>query len=176
MDAADIARFFENAKQQSEPPASVWIRLKNRAKKLRDEGQALSVEAMRAFKAQALRYEEEWSRGPTKALSCRTAAPRTLTGDRSFFDRIERKYGLSRSGYLRMLQAQGSLCASCKKELVLFSSDRSRAPVVDHCHATGRVRALLCHRCNVLAGRVENQDSPILADVRTYLVSNRKLA
>jgi hypothetical protein len=59
-----------------------------------------------------------------------------------------RKYGLDAEGYERMLDEQGGLCAYCHKP--------ARRLVVDHCHATGVVRALLCDRCNMGVGHLED--------------------
>jgi len=53
------------------------------------------------------------------------------------------KYGLTVEGYAQMYVAQHGRCAICRDR------DRSAAGlVVDHNHGTGRVRGLLCARCN----------------------------
>lgn len=44
--------------------------------------------------------------------------------------------------YERLLAAQGGHCALCP------NGPKTRRLHVDHEHSTGRVRGLLCHRCN----------------------------
>ena len=63
-------------------------------------------------------------------------------------DRL-RLYGLTREDYERLMRSQGERCAIC-----LSSPDRPL--VVDHCHATGRVRGLLCGRCNSAIGLMDD--------------------
>ncbi len=53
------------------------------------------------------------------------------------------KYGLSTERYAAMFLEQKGLCAVCHKP-----PPDKRKLAVDHCHATGHVRALLCHSCN----------------------------
>lgn len=55
------------------------------------------------------------------------------------------KYGLSPADFQLMLLAQKSVCGICEE---IFS----KTPHVDHCHTTGKVRGLLCGRCNVALG------------------------
>lgn len=50
--------------------------------------------------------------------------------------------GVSDEQYERLLAAQDGHCALCP------SVPKTRRLHVDHDHATGRVRGLLCHRCN----------------------------
>ena len=50
--------------------------------------------------------------------------------------------GVTTEVYERMLASQGGGCAICGNE------PKTRRLHVDHDHATGRVRGLLCHRCN----------------------------
>src|SRR5690349_12669353 len=56
-----------------------------------------------------------------------------------------RPYGLTKDEYEAMLLRQGGLCGVCRS---------SPARCIDHCHESGRVRAILCHRCNWLLGQV----------------------
>ncbi len=55
--------------------------------------------------------------------------------------RSERLYKVTKHEYDQMLLSQGNRCAICKSVFV-------KAPHVDHDHATGIVRGLLCHNCN----------------------------
>jgi hypothetical protein len=67
-------------------------------------------------------------------------------------------YGLTEEAYCAMLLAQGGSCAICGTD----DPGGNGAPSmhVDHCHRTGRVRGLLCSRCNLAIGNLE--DSPDL--------------
>lgn len=66
------------------------------------------------------------------------------------------QYGLSIKAYETMLADQNSCCACCGD---VFAANMS--PHVDHNHATGVVRALLCARCNLAIGHLK--ESPCRA-------------
>ena len=53
-----------------------------------------------------------------------------------------RQLGVAGDDYARLLEAQGGGCAICG------ATPKTRRLHVDHDHATGMVRGLLCHRCN----------------------------
>lgn len=72
------------------------------------------------------------------------------------------KYGLSGDGY-RLLVEQHSSCAVCKS-----NEWGQRGPVIDHDHETGRVRGILCGRCNNALGLFRD-DPSILASAIAYL-------
>jgi Recombination endonuclease VII len=55
--------------------------------------------------------------------------------------RVMATYGLRSGEYDALFTAQGGRCAICRET-------RSQRLSVDHCHATGVVRGLLCRRCN----------------------------
>jgi hypothetical protein len=59
---------------------------------------------------------------------------------------LRAKFGLTLDEYHEMLEAQGGVCKVCGG----VNIDRRLA--VDHCHATGRVRGLLCGLCNIGLG------------------------
>jgi recombination endonuclease VII len=69
---------------------------------------------------------------------------------------------LKRWQYEELFRQQGGCCAICKKEP---SSNRKLA--VDHCHTNFFVRGLLCHRCNLGLGLLD--DARLLEEAKTYL-------
>ena len=56
------------------------------------------------------------------------------------------KYGITIETYERLLTEQGGVCAICG------GSPQDRRLSVDHDHATGLVRGLLCRKCNSAIG------------------------
>ncbi|MFF0138558.1 endonuclease VII domain-containing protein [Streptomyces sp. NPDC005227] len=78
--------------------------------------------------------------------------------------RYRRLYGVGASEVDAMLQSQQGLCAICRQE----PSDSFR---VDHDHASGKVRGLLCHNCNVLLGHCSDSVE-ILKRAISYLEGN----
>lgn len=72
-----------------------------------------------------------------------------------------RAYALDDAGFDQLLAAQGGACAICAVSFeprIDGFMGKSKRPHVDHDHATGAVRGLLCHHCNVLIGHAT--DSP----------------
>jgi hypothetical protein len=60
-------------------------------------------------------------------------------------------YGLTEAAFAQMLLDQNGCCAICSRTFDT-SGPKLAKPCVDHCHATGRIRALLCTRCNSTVG------------------------
>jgi hypothetical protein len=64
--------------------------------------------------------------------------------------KLKQKYGISVDDYNEMFKEQKGVCFICAKE-------HQRRPLnVDHCHKTGTVRKLLCDKCNMALGLVED--------------------
>lgn len=85
-------------------------------------------------------------------------------------DRYYAKYGLDYAKYLAMSEAQEHKCAICNQEEINTDprTNRVRRLAVDHCHATGKIRGLLCFACNrALGGFKDSQD--LLASAINYL-------
>lgn len=76
-------------------------------------------------------------------------------------DQLRTKYRITKADYDAMLVRQGGVCALCKK-----TSDKTLH--VDHCHATGAVRGLLCGMCNVGLGCFKD-DKTLLKRAISYL-------
>lgn len=64
-----------------------------------------------------------------------------------------RKYALEPEVFEAMVAACGNRCAICDRDM-----GQGIGCNVDHCHATGRVRGLLCRLCNTALGQAG--DSP----------------
>lgn len=60
---------------------------------------------------------------------------------------ILKTYGITADEYNRIYEYQGGRCYLCRR-----ARGTTRRLAVDHCHATGRVRGLLCKFCNRLLG------------------------
>jgi hypothetical protein len=87
-----------------------------------------------------------WRVGPCrpKYLAMRTKrnkSPKGRTAKR--WHRFRSRYGLKQHQYEQMLRLQDHKCAVCAKDLT-----PNRGTHVDHDKSTGRVRGLLCSRCN----------------------------
>lgn len=59
-----------------------------------------------------------------------------------------RRYGLTSLQYAQKITSQGGKCLICTSPFGIGLLK----PVVDHCHASGKVRGILCVKCNVGLG------------------------
>ena len=80
---------------------------------------------------------------------------------------LRRKYGITAADYDLMADAQGGRCAICLGHPTPNSQGGATLHV-DHCHATGRVRGLLCGRCNKGLGLFQD-DPDLLVRAAWYL-------
>lgn len=76
---------------------------------------------------------------------------------------VIKSYGITEEEFNSMLERQEGKCAICG------TTDWGKpSPSIDHDHKTGKVRALLCNRCNRVLGLAE--DSPeLLSMMSDYL-------
>lgn len=86
-------------------------------------------------------------------------------------DPVKRKLDTYGVDYEEMFRAQKGKCAICKEEETRFTQTGAKWSLcVDHFHVTGRVRRLLCFRCN--AGLGFFRDRPdLLESAAVYLRS-----
>lgn len=74
-------------------------------------------------------------------------------------------YGVTPDYYELMLLNQNGRCAICKTD------NWGTTPHVDHCHTTGKVRGLLCHKCNTGIGLL-NDNVDIMNQAIQYLTEH----
>lgn len=81
---------------------------------------------------------------------------------------LKEKFGLTVADYNRMLDDQGGVCGICGRAETATHRGNVRRLSVDHDHATGTVRALLCNDCNTGLGKFG--DDPVqLETAAAYL-------
>ncbi len=77
----------------------------------------------------------------------------------------QKKYGISDEDLNRLTQKQNGVCVICNQQQI-----RGKKLDIDHDHKTGRVRGLLCRKCNTALGSFK--DSPeVLRSAIAYLSS-----
>lgn len=126
------------------------------------------VETIEKVCSKCGKVEAHYARSPSRCIKCRKADKLTanLTQEeqatRNEYQRqryhenkdkvggwtdsmLRRKYGITLEQYNELLARQGGVCAICGGE------DQKRL-AVDHDHKTGKVRGLLCARCNPAIG------------------------
>lgn len=74
---------------------------------------------------------------------------------------IMKKYGLTVELFDELIEKQNYRCMICQEQTEL---------VVDHCHATGRIRGALCRSCNTGLGMF--RDNPIFLDKAKEYLAN----
>ena len=78
---------------------------------------------------------------------------------------IEKRYNITLEQYDQMFEQQNGNCVICGlPELMCRLS-------VDHNHKTGEIRSLLCRKCNLLVGNIEN-NKELLKRIFNYLKIN----
>lgn len=84
----------------------------------------------------------------------------------------QRKFGVSPEQYGEMSAAQDHLCAICREPETTLQKGTLTSLAVDHCHATGRVRGLLCRACNTALGLFGDSPERLLLAAQ-YLQESR---
>ncbi len=82
-------------------------------------------------------------------------------------DRLVRRHGITLAEYEALLVKQNGACAVCRD-----ACDSGMRLAVDHDHSTGRIRGLLCRRCNQGIG-VMRDDPARLRRAADYLEAKR---
>jgi hypothetical protein len=112
----------------------------------------------------------------TKALSstcnecrainqARRIKPKTKVDTVKYRNDLCKRYNISSEQYNFMLELQNGTCSICGKTDI--RNGQSIHLSIDHCHKTGKIRALLCGRCNMVLGLV-NDDVSVLNNMIKY--------
>jgi hypothetical protein len=112
----------------------------------------------------AIKHQHEWRKNnPDKVKKWEKENP-----EKYLDGQLRRKFGIGFDQYLSMKESQDSRCAICKKH----QNEFNEMFCVDHDHLTGKIRGLLCRKCNSGIGLL--QDSlDIVKSAAEYLERNK---
>ena len=138
----------------AEKRGQAFINIKGRSSKRDSTNQGLAIKAVEAG---ATTYESTTACpqghitryvGSNNCVEC-SRMQMEKRAESSRWKRIERLYSITKDQYMSMLFNQKEECAICSKKM------QEKEVHVDHCHQTGRVRGLLCSRCNQAIGLLD---------------------
>lgn len=74
------------------------------------------------------------------------------------------KYGITVAQRDAMLSAQGGCCklSFCRRAIAFNGTAAMLGAHIDHCHKTGKIRGILCGRCNVTIGYFKDDPDRLL--------------
>ncbi len=106
-----------------------------------------------------------------KKKNSRARGYRLLYGDKIRGRTRDRKHNLTTGQYDKMLRGQNGVCAICGELEITKQNDRLRALSVDHNHSTGKIRGLLCNKCNSAIGNlcVDDHGIELLCSAISYI-------
>lgn len=81
---------------------------------------------------------------------------------------ILNRYGITEIDYDKMFIQQKGRCAICCSDK--SKRTNSKHLCIDHSHKTGKIRGLLCHDCNVILAKL-NDDVDMCKKIISYLTS-----
>jgi len=115
-----------------------------------------------------LKFEREWHR---KKLLKLKADPDPSEYRYHRLVRVLRGRGITLDQYHAKMEKQNWLCAICGDDL---SDKHGREVHIDHDHATGRFRGLLCPSCNTGIGKLKESPA-VLTTAAAYLTPRSEL-
>lgn len=113
-----------------------------------------------------LRYREARDLWACRASDSRRSPAAIARNTRR--NNLKRKFAMTVDRYEAMLLSQSGCCAIC------LGTNGGRRLAVDHCHASGEVRGLLCTRCNTGIGLFADKEYLLSAAIAYLQVTKKK--
>ncbi len=112
--------------------------------------------------------KKEWH---ARKWAARQAANPSMESERN----LKRKYGLTLIQYNELLKSQNNVCAICGKGETSVDArvGTTKKLAVDHCHKSGKIRGLLCWRCNGTLGKIDDS-LDYLKKIEAYLIKHKE--
>lgn len=85
---------------------------------------------------------------------------------------LRRNYGITLEWYREQLSKQNNVCAICERPETAIIRGKVISMPVDHCHKTGKIRGLICTKCNRGLG-LFNDNVDVLKSAINYINSSQ---
>lgn len=150
--------YYENNKDRLDDYRSDW-RLQNKEnkkeydKKYREENKERKKEYRKAY----------WQIKGKEINEKRKLSPIYKNISKGYT--LKKNYNITLDDYNKMLLEQDGKCWTCSKDV---EEERNKVLCVDHDHLTGKVRKLLCNKCNIAIGLLK-EDTKIIENVLNYI-------
>ena len=119
-------------------------------------------------KPKRLLWQKDYYENNTESVKNRGKDWRKTNKNHSKNYDLMRNYGITSDQKQKMIEHQNNNCAICHTEF-----KNAKSAHVDHCHTTGKVRAILCSGCNTGLGLFkESQEN--LKSAQKYLQKYNK--
>lgn len=156
---------------KTELPATAEYFYRGRAKKdglqSRCKG-CQSAATMRHQKNNRAEHNEKvrvWSKQNRDKCNATKRRYRKKHPDRCRAASRRRTRGITNEEYVQLLKQQNGVCAICRQPETTVRGGRVQHLSVDHNHATGEIRGLLCVGCNTALGSMKDSEELLLAAV-----------
>lgn len=103
-----------------------------------------------------------------KVREWRTALTPAVARERAWRIRLRRFYGIELEDFNALRASQGYRCAICRRheeDIPKVRASDNSALFIDHDHANGAVRGLLCQSCNILVGHARESEEILRAAI-----------
>jgi hypothetical protein len=116
------------------------------------------------------KYQKKYREENKDVCTARTVKWQRDNPDKRKVTLRKHNYGITEEEFIHMYNKQKEVCAICGKPETRILKGKTTILCVDHNHNTGKVRGLLCHRCNVALGVFDSVS--LLDNAKGYLINN----
>jgi hypothetical protein len=124
------------------------------------------------------KYSSEYEKNNKQKRSVSRKKRRDADPDKVKHKSLLRTFNLALTDYNKMLAEQNNVCAICgKDEVVCFrKSNKTMSLAVDHDHKTGKIRGLLCKKCNTAIGMFYDNIDLLTSAIKYLEKHNAKIS
>lgn len=157
-----------SAKYYQEHPEKMLASQKKYRQKHHEETRARGLKYYQKNREEVLARHIKYYQKHSEEMLARSRKYRQEHPEKIRDRELKRSYSLTLDDYNTLLAAQNGVCAVCSKP-PSGNGDNGKNLHVDHDHKTGKIRGLLCAKCNMAIGLFQ-ESSVLLLSAAEYLI------